>query len=291
MFRKLRVLFNKVLRNKKYKVAFFSVIILICIAVISIGIYVQFFYKYSETDPLMIGINIGSKKTNEYYNNLKAEFNSLFTNELKTEMPNTRFDRLQTNKDTVYTRYNLKNEDENFYQIDVKIPVLNINSEVAKKINDEIETEFYDKANNIMRQMEGYTVYTVSYSAYVNQDIVSLVIKASLKEENKNERVFIKTYNYSIPSEKQISLDELIELKQVTKKEVQSNIDDEIKTAYNNAIAISEQYGITYNRDLKDEMYKVSNTKEFFLTNEGNVYIVYPYGNTEYTNEVDIVIF
>lgn len=291
MFRKLRVLFNKVLRNKKYKVAFFSVITLICIAVISIGIYVQFFYKYSETDPLMIGINIGSKKTNEYYNNLKAEFNSLFTNELKTEMPNTRFDRLQTNKDTVYTRYNLKNEDENFYQIDVKIPVLNINSEVAKKINDEIETEFYDKANNIMRQMEGYTVYTVSYSAYVNQDIVSLVIKASLKEENKNERVFIKTYNYSIPSEKQISLDELIELKQVTKKEVQSNIDDEIKTAYNNAIAISEQYGITYNRDLKDEMYKVSNTKEFFLTNEGNVYIVYPYGNTEYTNEVDIVIF
>ena len=104
--RKLRVLFNKVLRNKKYKILFFLTIALICIACICVAIYIQFFYKYAKTDPLMLGINIGSKKTNEYYNGLKAEFNSIFTSELITEEPNTRFDRIQTNKEIIYTGYN-----------------------------------------------------------------------------------------------------------------------------------------------------------------------------------------
>ena len=291
MTRKLRVLFNKVLRNKKYKILFFLIISLMCVAAVCIGIYIQFFYRFSATDPLMLGINIGSKKTSEYYNNLKTEFNSIFTSELITEEPNTRFDRIQANKEIIYTGYNLKNEDENFYQIDIKIPRLNINTDVAKKINEEIENEFYDKANNIMRNMEGYTIYTVNYSAYVNKDIASIVIKASLKEDGKNEKVTIKTYNYSIPGKNTVSLNELIELKQTTKKEVQNNIDDEIKKAYNNALAISEEYGSTYNRKLDDKMYQIDNTTEFFLTNEGNVYIVYPYGNKEYTNEMDIVIF
>lgn len=289
--RKLRILFNKVLRNKKYKILFFTTIALICVACICIAIYIQFFYKYAATDPLMLGINIGSKKTNEEYNRLKSEFNSIFTSELITEEPNTRFDRIQTNKEIIYTGYNLKNEDENFYKIDIKVPKLNINTDVAKKINKEIESQFYDKANTIMRNMEGYTIYTVSYSAYVNKDIASIIVKASLKEDNKNEKVSIKTYNYSIPTGKEVSLKELIDLKQISQKEVQNTIDEEIKKAYNNALAISSEYGSTYNRNLDDEMYKFDNTKEFFLTNEGNVYIIYPYGNTEYTNEVDIVIF
>lgn len=289
--RKLRVLFNKVLRNKKYKILFFTTIALICVACICIAIYIQFFYKYAKTDPLMLGINIGSKKTAEYYNNLKIEFNSIFDNQVVTEQPNTRFDRMQTNKEIIYTRYDLKNEDENFYKVDVKIPTLNVNTEVAKKINKEMEKEFYDKANAIMRNLEGYTIYNVTYSSYVNKDIVSIVIKSSLKEDNKNEKVMFKTYNYSIPTGKEVSLKELIDLKQISIKEVQNKIDDEIEKAYNNALAISSEYGSTYKRNLEDEMYNFNNTKEFFLTNEGNVYIIYPYGNEEYTNEVDIVIF
>ena len=66
----------------KSKLAFFTVVTMVCIIAISIGIYTQYFYKYSETDPLMLGINIGSEKTAEELQLLKAEFNSLFTNSL-----------------------------------------------------------------------------------------------------------------------------------------------------------------------------------------------------------------
>ena len=39
------------------------------------------------------------------------------------------------------------------------------------------------------------------------------------------------------------------------------------------------------------DMYKIENSKVYFLTDEGYVYIIYPYGNDAYTNEMDIVIF
>ena len=68
-------------------------------------------------------------------------------------------------------------------------------------------------------------------------------------------------------------------------------VDCAIKKAYNNAKAIAEQYGTTYNRNLEDRMYEINDGTDFFITNDGNVYIVYPYGNIEYTNEIDIVIF
>ena len=38
-------------------------------------------------------------------------------------------------------------------------------------------------------------------------------------------------------------------------------------------------------------VYKIENTENFFLTQDGYVYLVYAYGNNDYTNEMDIIIF
>jgi len=86
-------------------------------------------------------------------------------------------------------------------------------------------------------------------------------------------------------------LKELVELKNTTVSAVQSTIDTEIKAAYTNAKIIAADYGNLYERDLGSDMYKVENATTFFLTDDGYVYIIYPYGNTDYTNEMDIVIF
>ena len=58
-----------------------------------------------------------------------------------------------------------------------------------------------------------------------------------------------------------------------------------------NAKIIADQYGTLYERDLSSDMYKVENAKTYFLTQDGYVYIVYAYGNSDYTNEMDIIIF
>ena len=112
------------------KIVFFIAIAMICVVAISIGIYTQYFYKYSETDPLMIGINIGSEKTAEELQLLEANFNSLFQNTLKVNSENVNIvDKLEESKDLVYTGYKLENEDENYYSVNAKIPLINISSE------------------------------------------------------------------------------------------------------------------------------------------------------------------
>ena len=276
---------------------FFIVLALVCIVAICMGIYTQFFYKYVDTDPLMLGINIGSKKTAEEIDVLKAEFNNLFNNSILINSENVRVDRMEPSKELVYAGYNLVNEDENYYSVNAQIPILNINTDIAKAINGEIKQEYYDKANAIMRRTEGNTIYNVSYAAFVNQDILSLVIKSSLKEQNKSEKVSIKTYCYSLPDSKLLSINnvlessDLLEGKELTIENMQTTINDEVKKAYNNAKIIAESYGTLYERDLSSEIYKIENTQNFFLTQDGYIYIVYAYGNNDYTNEMDIIIF
>ena len=274
------------------KIAFFAVVVMVCIVAISIGIYTQFFYKYSETDPLMIGINIGSEKTAEELQLLEANFNSLFQNTLKINSENVNIvEKLEESKDLLYTGYKLENEDENYYSVNAKIPLINVDSEKAKEINKEIKSEFYDKANSVMRQTDSYIVYNVSYTAYINGDILSVAIKSSLKEGNKSEKVAVKTYNYSLTGDKILTLSDLIILKKDTVENVQAKITNEIKTAYTNAKIIAAEYGNLYERDVEGDMYKVENATTFFLTDDGYVYVVYAYGNKDYTNEMDIVIF
>ena len=289
MIRALRRFVSKL--KGRNKVLFFLGLTLICIMALCIGIYIQFFYKYSETDPLMIGINIGSQKTAEELAALEVEFNNIFKNELNIKSENVNVEKIKEENELVYSMYQLENADENYYTVNATIPTININSEVVNEINNSIRTEFYDKANSIMRQTEEFVVYNVSYQAFINEDIVSVVIKAALKEGNNAERVSIKTYNYSMSADRQVTLENLINLKKTTVKSVQDTIDEDIKIADTNAKIIAADYGNLYERDLDSDMYKVENASTFFLTDEGYVYIVYAYVNTDYTNEMDIVIF
>lgn len=295
MKRAIRRFVSTLTGTKKY--IFFIVLTLVCIVALCLGVYTQFFYKYSDTDPLMLGINIGSKKTAEEIDILKSEFNNLFTNSIVINSENVRVDRMETSKELVYAAYNFVNEDENFYSVNAQIPVININTDEAKAINAEIKNEYYEKANSIMRRTEGNTVYTVNYAAFINEDILSLVIKSSLKEQGKAEKITIKTYCYSMPDKKILSLNNVLEssdlltVKELTLEDIQNTINEDVKKAYNNAKIIAAEYGTLYERDLSSDMYKLENATTFFLTQDGYVYIVYAYGNNDYTNEMDIIIF
>lgn len=290
MKRAIRRFVGSLTGTKKY--VFFVVLILICVVALLLGIYAQFFYKYSETDMLMIGINIGAKKTQEEIDALKANFNSLFTNTLVINSEDdVRIAKIEQRSDYVYTAYNFQNEDENYYSVNAQIPIININTDKARAINTEITSEYYNTANSIMRRTEGNTIYTVSYAAFINNNVLSLVIKSTLKEADKNEKVTVKTYNYAISDGKELTLNDLITLKETTKEEVQKTIDDDVKKQYLNDQLLEDIIGIPYERDLSSDIYKVDNTSTFFLTQDGYVYVVYAYGNDDYTNVMDLVIF
>ena len=277
--------------NGKNKVIFFIVLFLICIVAICIAIYGQYFYKYSDTDPLMLGINIGAKKTTEEYESLKADFNNLFTNEVNINSENLKVDKINTSQNIVYTYNEIKNQDENYYEVDVNIPALNINDSVAKEINSEIIEKFDKRAKNIMVETEtdGYTIYDVDYVAYVNNGVVSIAVREREKTGTKGESVTVTTYNYSIPDKSRIDLEDLIKLKKTDKNNVQDTINTSIEAVAKNNNDIAKQYGGLV-RNPEDKMYNVDNSKNYFLTDDGYVYIVYNYAD-ENTNEIDVVIF
>ena len=271
------------------QVIFFVVLFLICVVAICIAIYSQYFYKYSDTDPLMLGIHIGAKKTTEEYASLKANFNNIFTNTVHVNSENLKVDKINTSQNIVYTYNKVKNEDENYYTVDVKIPALNINNDIVKKINSDIIEKFDKKAKDIMTKAEGYTIYNVDYVAFVNNGIVSIVVKEKTKTGRKGETVTITTYNYSIPNKAQINLTDLIKLKETDKETVQANIISSIEASAAKNNEIAKEYGGLV-RNPQDKMYKLENAKNYFLTDDGYVYIVYDYA-TKNTNEIDIVIF
>ena len=67
---------------------------------------------------------------------------------------------------------------ENKYEIQICIPTINIKNEKALDINKQIASVFYEKANSIIEnsedeESEGKSIYTVSYTAYLNENILS----------------------------------------------------------------------------------------------------------------------
>ena len=269
---------------------FFIIVIVICIIALIIGIYSQFFYEYSDTDPFLLGIYTGSEKTTEEFAELKANFTNLFTNETHINSESTKIDKIETSQSIVYSSRIIENEDEAYYSVNLTLPTLNIDHDNAKAINTEI-LEYSNTANTIMRSSSEYNIYNVSYVAYVNENIVSIVIKENSKVGNEAETTKIKTYVYDISTNEEVSLTELIELKGTSVSEVQDDIDSSIQTSYENAVAIADEYGSEVTIDPEDEMYEIENTEDYFLTDDGYVYIIYDYGETSNTNEMDIIIF
>ena len=270
----------------------FLIILFICIISMLIAVYAQFFYKYSSTDALMLGINVGNTKTEEEYAELRNSFENLFTNEFKIDSNQdmSKVSKIKQEVQLVFTNYDLSQKSEENFEINAKIPAININTDLAKAINNEIKIKFYHKISQIINDKSFYTNYNVSYISYCNQGVLSIAIKANLKEGSNPERVIIETYNYNIENNQLITLSDIIVSKNKKEKEVQNAIEKEIKKSASNAKALSEYYD-AYQRNVNDEIYKIEKSNQFLVTQDGYVYVIYAYGNNENTNEMDIVIF
>lgn len=219
------------------------------------------------------------------------EFNTIFDNKLNEQGYTLKsIKKIVDNKDFVFTKYDGSEKVDDKYDIDIKIPTINIDNEKAISINNEIEDIFSQKARNIIRNEEDYEIiYTVEYTAYINSNILSLVIKSNLKEGSNAQRVIIKAYTYNITSNELIDINEIVSIKQLNKSNVQKEINDVVVQNAKQAKNLIDLGYKVYERNLSDEMYKIENVDNFFLGPNGILYIIYAYGNNSYTSELDII--
>lgn len=269
----------------------YILIAIFCVFALIAGIYAQFIEgRNTDLGDGDIGNTIVSEKDKE---TIKAQFNQIFQNKLDLKgFDTTGITKLKAEQEIIYALN--KTESKEAYEMDIHVPVVNIKSDVANSFNKITQVVFANKANEISRKTDTTTTtfYYIDYAAYVNDDILSVVIKSTLKEGNSAQRVMVQTYNYHLATNKQVSLNELITKKALNKEEVGKKIRAVVQEADKEAKAVaSAGYNEIFSRDLNNSMYLVDNSATFFLGENGELYIIYAYGNQNFTSEMDIVLF
>jgi len=135
-----------------------------------------------------------------------------------------------------------------------------------------------------------YTIYNVNFLSFTNGNILSVVIKAVLKEGNTPQRTMIQTYNYDIDNDKIITLDEILKDKNIDKVNVQNKIIETVREKNVNTSILAKQGYNIYVRDIRSDEYLIENIKTFFVGEDGHIFIVFAYGNQNFTETMDILV-
>lgn len=264
--------------------------LVVCILAIIISIYVQFFGSIDISK--LVGKakeKEFGQKTDEQIELLKADFDKVYINSIEEYQEPNNIKKLDNEKKLVYTEYEKKESKVNSYDLEVRIPQINIDNEIIAKCNKEIQDVFTNKTNSVLESENKNIIYTVEYVATIQDDILFLMIRSNLKEGSSAQRVIIQTYNYDLKNNKQLTLKELLEKEGIEEQVVNAKIKNTINQEQEKVEALKELGYNIYNRDYSKDMYKLENTTEFYLT--GNtLYIIYAYGNETFTSELDLVI-
>lgn len=269
----------------------FAIIIIICIVAIVMAIGSQFIGNKPEpTNTIQDPVSMTEQNLQ-----LAKNFKTLFENKLDYQGSNINtlgITKASRDQDIIYTAVSTKRVVENRYDMDLNIPIVNIAGNTSvEKFNEKIQSLFADKANDIMQNAVQNTIYTIDYMAYVNTNILSLVIRSTLKEGNNPQRVIIQTYNYNLSTNEEITLGQILEIKGLNRTTVEDTISNQVQLANEEAENFRRMGYNVYIRDLTSDIYKLEKTDNYILGPDNKLYIIYPYGNANYTDEMDVIVF
>ena len=278
------------MKNQKLK---FILVGTFCILSLVACIYAQFFVGSSNNNNIQNpDNNINNEIKPKTQEEIKSQLNSLFTNEIiSNDYDETNLQKRDASKGIVYSAYDIQKQEGN-YELDVHLPVINIKDSVATDFNKMTQSIFANKASDILNNK--YTekvIYSVDYISYVNDNILSLVIKSTLKQGNNPQRVIIQAYNYNLETGEKVQLVDVLAKRNIIQSDCQNKIHEIVTKAQEEAQVLVQSGYTVYNRNLSDSMYQISNISTFFLGKNEELYIIFAYGNQNFTSEMDVVLY
>ena len=275
------------MNTKTIRYIIYTLIIAFCIVAIGIAVYAQFFIKEPIQDAYGNNITAGGNIVTGQ--EINQSFLDLFTNELYSNYDETNVNKIDSSKELVYDFYSEKQNLEGKYSMDINIPVINIQSDIVTEYNNLTQSIFVDKINVILEGNSPYTVYNLDYTSYINNNILSLAIKATIKEGDNPQRIIVQTYNYNLETNSSVTLKDILEDRDIDEAVVQNRIKTVVENASNDANKMAESGYSVYQRDVNDEMYLIENVANFIEGPNGELYIIFAYGNNNITSEMDII--
>lgn len=272
-------------KNKRLKI-FYIGIISICVIAIILAIVVQI-VKTNDASAVAKLPQLTENQKNQH----KDEFEKIFENKVNyLENNSYKISKLASDKEIVYIGYQNNDSKLNDYELKVNIPYININNDTIEGFNTQIKDIFEKKAKSIINTQNNNVIYTVDYSAYISNNVLSLVVRSTLKEGTNPQRDIIQTYNYDLTNQKEYTIDDMLNAKGITKKEANQKIKEEIKQQQEKAEELEKLGYTTYKRDYTSDIYNINNATEYLMGEDNALYIIYAYGNENNTNEMDVVI-
>lgn len=125
-------------------------------------------------------------------------------------------------------------KDGNNISVSYKIPKININSSYATKINNEINEKITSEAKKIISEINNGMsswIYNIFYKYYINDNILSVIIESDY-DANDIKAYFV--YNIDINTGKNISNEEIINKKGMTKKQFEDRLTNAVKDEFVN---------------------------------------------------------
>lgn len=269
----------------KKRISLYAICIISCILAIIIIIGIEILGN--DIIDNFFGISKITKRTEQEEIELKANFETLFNNKL--EYTNDyKTEKKENDKEIVYTYYKKEEKSDN-YELKIDLPYININNQDVEKFNKEMSDTFIKKAEEVLQDTEKKVIYTIKYKAYIENNILSVIIYSNLKQESNAQRGIVQTFNFDLNENKKMELKDILEIYNLNQEEVQSKINKDIKEEQEKAENLKLLGYNIFIRDLESDIYKVENITEFFIYNN-NIYIIFAYGNNQLTTEMDMVI-
>ena len=273
--------------SKTARYCIYALIVAFCIIAIIVGVNAQFF-STKESDEVP-DINVSNVVSVNEEIDISNKFMQLFDNKLPQfkDYPNIEKGDLSKNYLYIYSEnpqlpngpYTKKLDGK--YDIVAYLPVFNINSDVTNGFNNITINYFVKMMNDIVTNGTTNTNLTISFAANVNDNILSVAIIAKLKEGDKPQRIMIQGYNYDLANNKEVKVADVLAKKNIDIATANSKIEKVVKSADNTL----------YKRELTNPIYSIDKVTNFILGRNGELYIIYAYGNQAnvYLSEMDIV--
>ena len=261
---------KKTLKINLVTIVFILIILIIAIASIYyFGIYKknieikELENKYEKKITSLMLKNQEEKKNNELESTVEIGQEERITGQIK----------LPT-ESKVYTYYETLKKGPNF-----RIPKINIDSDDARKINDEIDemvknaqqfVEDYNKDN-----IEGEGPSYIDYHYYINNDILSVVIEYS----SGYDYMEFKVYNINIKTGKKYTNEDILKVKNISidkfEERLSNTFGEQLKEEYKDIEneELKEQYKEIYSKTISKENCSINNN-QIFLDNDNEISVV-----------------
>lgn len=194
--------------------------------------------------------------------------------------------------------------DKEFYQ--VFLARYTKGAELSKKKTTGITTETNTTENLIdvnttsttnqsIQTVTGFYSYETSFTGTIYQNkYLSIAIMSLDLVPGKPQRRYIRTFNVDITTGEEITITKMLQLKGLNAANVNTTIKEQIKKINDSAKSYSNYTTGTYTRDnelAKDGFYDVNNIQNFMIGKNGELLLIYNYGNEEnnYTITFDVI--